>query len=137
MTKQQVEMNERCFAHARHAARHAVMKGLDPAKAALAFQAEAFVLSHGINLDRAIDLVKHINSYALEILQAQALERCAAEGCSEAEMAELGQQARNDRNSLNTPPVIRGLVPAAQTRAALMGAAALPPSLEQPATKVF
>jgi hypothetical protein len=125
MTKQD-QMIDRCKTHARVAARQAVMRGLDPSMAGAALIAEGFVLTHGIDIGRAANLVKHVNAYALEVMLCENIEQYRP-ALTEAELEQLRQRSRANQNTID-PMVVRDLATRAAERAALMGASALPPN---------
>jgi hypothetical protein len=88
------KMQDNCRAHARVAARHGVMRGLDPNTLGVFLLAEGWAMIWGIDIDRALTLVRYTNAYALEILGQGVIDRI--EGAGEADLTSLRNQLRAD-----------------------------------------
>jgi hypothetical protein len=80
-------MDEQCIDHARVAARHVKMKGLDRTKAGAAFMAEGLGLIFGIDAELAGFLAKVCGEHVTEQLIKRRLERGRRDGATEKEIA--------------------------------------------------
>lgn len=79
--QQKIEaMQDKCISHARTAARHGTMKGLDPNTLGTFLVIEGLMLMFGIDFERAMRLYRLTNAYALEILSRDSVNQLGADG---------------------------------------------------------